>query len=50
LFLKKEGSIAVNAFVIMPNHLHLLWQIQHGYKADKNTITVSKIYSTANEV
>jgi REP element-mobilizing transposase RayT len=22
LFLKKEGSIAVNAFVIMPNHLH----------------------------
>ena len=23
LFLKKEGSIIVNAFVIMPNHIHL---------------------------
>jgi hypothetical protein len=35
LFLEKEGSISVNAFVIMPNHLHLIWQIQDGYKADK---------------
>ncbi len=32
LFLKKEGSIIVNAFVIMPNHIHLIWQIQDGYK------------------
>jgi REP element-mobilizing transposase RayT len=35
LFLKKEGSIVVNAFVIMPNHIHLIWQIQDGYKQDK---------------
>ena len=35
LFLKKEGSIVVNAFVIMPNHFHLIWQIQDGYKQDK---------------
>ena len=32
LFLKKEGSIVVNGFVIMPNHIHLLWQIQDGFK------------------
>ncbi len=35
LFLKKEGSIVVNAFVIMPNHIHLIWQIQDGYKQEK---------------
>ena len=35
LFLKKEGSIVVNAFVIMPNHIHLIWQIQDNYKQDK---------------
>ncbi len=35
LFLKKGGSIVVNAFVIMPNHIHLIWQIQDGYKQEK---------------
>ena len=35
LFLKKEGSITVNAFVIMPNHIHLIWHIQDGYKREK---------------
>ena len=35
LFLKTEGSIVVNAFVIMPNYFHLIWQIQDGYKQDK---------------
>jgi len=42
LFLKKEGSIAVNAFVIMPNHLHLIWQIQDGYKANKIQLRFQK--------
>ncbi len=42
LFLKTEGSIAVNAFVIMPNHLHLIWQIQDGYKADKIQLRFQK--------
>jgi REP element-mobilizing transposase RayT len=27
LFLKKEGSIIVNAFVIMPNHIHTMLQL-----------------------
>ncbi|WP_454801816.1 transposase [Mucilaginibacter phyllosphaerae] len=31
-FLKNEGSIVIYAFVIMPNHIHLIWQIQDGYK------------------
>jgi REP element-mobilizing transposase RayT len=30
LFLKKEGSIVVYGFVIMPNHIHLIWQIRDG--------------------
>ena len=34
-FLKSEGSIVIYAFVIMPNHIHLIWQIQDGYKQDK---------------
>ena len=25
-FLVKEGNITINGFVIMPNHLHLIWQ------------------------
>jgi putative transposase len=35
LFLTKEGSVVINAFVIMPNHIHLIWQIQDNYKHDK---------------
>src|SRR5882757_6905252 len=34
LFLKHEGSIIIYAFVIMPNHIHLIWQIQDGYKRE----------------
>lgn len=35
LFLSNENSIVVYGFVIMPNHIHLLWQIQDGYNRDK---------------
>jgi len=35
LFLKNEGSIVVYAFVIMPNHIHLVWQIQDGFRREK---------------
>ena len=35
LFFKKEGSVVIKAFVIMPNHLHLIWQIQDNHKQDK---------------
>jgi putative transposase len=33
-FLSDEGSIVVYAFVIMPNHFHMIWQIQDGYKRE----------------
>jgi putative transposase len=35
LYLKNEESIIVYGFVIMPNHIHLIWQIQDGFKQDK---------------
>ena len=34
-FLKAEGSIIIYCFVIMPNHIHLIWHIQDGYTQDK---------------
>lgn len=34
-FLHKEKSIVVYGFVIMPNHIHLIWQIQDGFVKDK---------------
>ena len=34
-FLKNEQSIVIYGYVIMPNHIHLLWQIQDGFKQDK---------------
>ena len=33
-FLKNEGNIVIYGFVIMPNHIHLLWQIQDGFKRE----------------
>ena len=42
LFLKKEGSITVNAFVIMPNHMHLIWHIQDNYTREKIQLRILK--------
>jgi len=35
LFLKNEKSIVVYAYVIMPNHIHLIWHIQDGFTKEK---------------
>jgi putative transposase len=35
LFLKNERSIVVYGFVIMPNHIHLIWQVQDGFIKEK---------------
>ncbi len=35
LYLKNEKSIVVYGFVIMPNHIHLIWQIQDGFIKEK---------------
>lgn len=34
-FFKKEGSIIVYGFVIMPDHLQLIWQVQDGFEKEK---------------
>lgn len=31
-FLVTEKSVVIYGFVIMPNHIHLIWQIQDGFK------------------
>jgi putative transposase len=41
-FLKNEGSIVIYAFVIMPNHIHLIWQIQDGHKLEKVQMRLMK--------
>ena len=33
-FLVKEKRIELNAFAIMSNHIHLIWQIQAGHKTE----------------
>ena len=33
-FLVKEKRVIIYAFVIMPNHIHLIWQIQGGHKKE----------------
>jgi len=33
-FLKEEKSIVIYGYVIMPNHIHLIWQIQDGFKRE----------------
>ncbi|MFT4018914.1 MAG: transposase [Agriterribacter sp.] len=33
-FLVRENRISLNAFVIMSNHLHLIWQMKAGQKTD----------------
>jgi putative transposase len=34
-FLKDEKSIVIYGYVIMPNHIHLIWQIQDGFIREK---------------
>jgi putative transposase len=30
-YLKSQGRIKINAFVIMDNHIHFIWQAMHGH-------------------
>jgi putative transposase len=50
LFLKNEGRVVIYGFVIMPNHIHLIWQIQDGFKRGDDPKSLFKIYSTADEI
>ena len=31
----QQNRVTVYSFVIMPNHIHLIWQIQPGHKREK---------------
>ena len=49
-FLHKEGSIIIYAFVIMPNHIHMIWQIQDGYVQEKIQQRFLKFTAQKNEI
>ncbi|MBX2871098.1 MAG: transposase [Saprospiraceae bacterium] len=34
-YFTREGSVAIYAFVIMPNHMHIVWQINVPYELSK---------------
>lgn len=34
-YFNREGSVAIHAFVIMPNHMHIVWEIKEPYKLSK---------------
>src|ERR1700722_14122580 len=41
-FLKDEKSIVIYGYVIMPNHIHLIWQIQDGFTREKTQMRFLK--------
>ncbi len=47
-FLVAEKSIVIYAFVIMPNHIHLIWQIQDCFK--RETIQMRFLKFTAQQM
>ena len=47
-FLVKENRIKVYAYVIMPNHIHLIWQISDGFK--KERVQQSFLKYTAQQI
>lgn len=47
-FLVKEKRVVVNGFVIMSNHIHLIWQAMNGFTP--NQIQHSLLSFTANQI
>ena len=47
-FLVREGKIEVYAFVIMPNHIHLIWYIKPAY--DYSKVQASFLKYTAQQM
>jgi REP element-mobilizing transposase RayT len=47
-FLKNEGSIVIYSYVIMPNHIHIIWQIQDGFK--KETVQMRFLKFTSQQI
>lgn len=46
-WLVKEGKCKIYAFVIMPNHIHLLWKIEDGF--DRANVQGALLSFTAHE-
>jgi len=42
LFLVREQRLSINAFVIISNHLHTIWQAQEGHEPDEVQIDFLK--------
>ena len=47
-FLTKEKCVTIYAFVIMPNHIHIIWQVQDGYK--QSAIRMRFLRFTAQQI
>ena len=43
-FRVSRGEVKVGAFVIMPNHIHLIWRIQNGFELETVQRDFLKIY------
>ncbi len=48
-FLVSDQRIELNAFVIMSNHIHLIWQALNDFYTLRNTSIFYEIYSTTNK-
>jgi putative transposase len=44
-YLKSQGLIKINAFVIMDNHIHLIWQAMYGHDLKENQTAFKKFTS-----
>jgi putative transposase len=48
-FLVEEERIWLYGYVLMPNHLHILWRRQDLW-LEKHSTTIFEIYSSANKI
>ena len=50
-FLVRDKRILLFGFVIMPNHIHVIWQMQAGIKPASECATgFSEVYRPANQI
>ncbi|MGZ5254117.1 MAG: hypothetical protein ACXWV4_07170 [Flavitalea sp.] len=48
-FMVAQKRVAVYGFVIMSNHIHLIWHIALGYKKEKCSAGLYEIHCTADQ-
>ena len=47
-FLVEQGRVKIYSFVIMPNHMHVIWQVNDGYKPSQ--VQLSFLKYTAQQI